>query len=292
MKKSLLTLLITTSFASYLLTLNSCKTKNSTQESDTLKTVKQVSDTLVEVKSSEADSISIGAFLENAGPGLSSRGEQEKLWKGFFRGCIENAGWKLSNNAFLGISNSITLGQLYDRRSGLFSSVQPEKFVPPITMIGNNATCNIVTTTGKEFNLLIGSNIAKFANAELQTKIQSSKNSEITVGGFRVESLDELQFENLIKDPSFNQYTLAAKGRTKRIIAKILLVNGFNAEITTEGEINSALKAQLDAGITETLNISDAKIELSFKRTTSGKIIATSNREIVLATRLLKFKDF
>lgn len=245
--------------------------------------------TFVFINSSESDSISNG--LDSSLSLSSNRGAQWKLWSSFFKDCITNESWEPSDRTYFGTSNSIALGQLYDKKSGLFASVEPGKFIPPVIQVSENTSvCEPISTSGTDINLLLGTDIAKLVNADLQFAIQSAKESKLSISGFKISSLDFLKFNELLQDNSFKVYEEKASERRIRVIAKVLTVSGFKSQIKLDNNITAQLSAKLDSGITEVIKIDDTKMEIKFKRISEKIIEASSDKDFVVFVKLLKRK--
>ncbi|CAN5138612.1 hypothetical protein BH09BAC4_BH09BAC4_06180 [soil metagenome] len=266
--------------------IDSCKSKESTSEGPKI-------DTLIVIEESESDSISTNTDSTTANkPELfKAKGAQWKLWEVYFKDVVANDGWRVSDGTYMGMSNSKGVGVLYNRRTGdaefvalkidsakVKSALEPE-------VVG---TAKEMKISGVSLNAMLGTNINKMVDADIQAAIQSADSSEIAITSYSIEEMIDGDFLSIINnDPKFTSYKSLAFNSKFRVINKALRVKGFTATINLSKSIDAKLAAKIDTTIGK---ISNTNVDLHFTSNGSRKIVARSDNEFYVFVQLVKAK--
>ena len=251
---------------------------------------------LENIDSLERDSISIGIIdsTENDNPAFfKAKGAQWKIWEAYFKDIVASESWLKSDATYLGMSNGMGAGNLYNKKTGdpaLFlislDTIKAKSVMGP-EKVGSGKVMKI---SGVNLNALLGTDISSTANAQLDAALRSADSSEIAISAYAVETIVDVPFKNLIEsDPKFSTYKNAYTQSKYRVIAQALKVKGFTATANLSRTIDFKLKAKLDSGKVIG-KLSDTNADLKFSTNGSKKVVATSNSEFYVFGKLIKAK--
>ena len=207
------------------------------------------------------------------------RGTTWRTWQKLHRACMKSK-WLKSPN-YLGASNTMNLGAIVDQTNTLQRIIDTTTFskqeIASMFNYGAYANCGYSQEVNFGLDVFIQSqiNLSEELEAaiskELSTAIKTSKNSQVQVGGWRVNNLIEQNLLDILMDAKPDEtgkiryYRTLRRGDNK-ILTKVIEIQGFTSEIILDRDISAGLEAKLKEGISASIGDSGMNTKLHYNK--------------------------
>lgn len=209
----------------------------------------------------------------------------ERNWRKIHKQCM--AKQKTKRLIFLGVSNKLSLGTIYQNRfisvrdeitSNNFSQTEMESFFKK----GSSGSCDFQQQVKVDADALMDVKSESFSNIDNELGIAISNNKEInaTIEGFQIHNLYTGRLISLLErtqKQSQLDYFNWFKEKGNLLITSVVEINGFSMTIEIKKNISSSLKAKLDEGLSGKLGETDINVRFKYESETKIKMISETN---------------